>query len=104
MGFKDQLKKDLNTFLNKNEFAELHTINGVELSIVIDNDQLKERSKKEYDGLTVGETLLFVSKSDYGPKPEQWTPIVFDNRQMYVFDAREDVGMLEIILTQNRGG
>lgn len=104
MSFKDQLTKDMSVFLKTDEFAELHTINGVELSCTVDNDRLKERSKKEYDGISVGELLFFVKKSDYGSRPENGTPVLFDRRQMYVFNAREDMGMYEIILSQNRGG
>ncbi|TGE36883.1 hypothetical protein E4K67_17440 [Desulfosporosinus fructosivorans] len=104
MSFKDQLTKDLDVFLNTDEFAELHAINGVELVCTVDNDQLKERSKKEYDGIAAGELLFFVKKADYGIRPEEGTPVIFDGRQMYVFNAREDTGMYEIILSQNRGG
>jgi hypothetical protein len=99
----DYFSSDLNSFINQDEFAELHTINGVELPCVVDNDQLKERSRKEYDGITVGEVLFFIKKSDFGDRLENGTPIIFDKRQMYVFDTREDMGLYEIILSQNRG-
>ncbi|EGW39166.1 hypothetical protein [Desulfosporosinus sp. OT] len=104
MGFKEQLILDLDTLMSSDEFSETHTIDGRELTVLVDNDQLKERSKKEYDGISVGEILFFVKASDYGELPEAETPLIFDKRQMYVFNAREHMGMYEIILSQNRSG
>ncbi len=104
MSFKDQIALDRAIFFNSDEFADKHTINGVLLpDIIIDNDRLKERSKKEFDGISVGELLFFVKTDSLGNKPEEGTPMIFDGRQMYVFNVREDMGILEIILAQNRG-
>lgn len=100
---RDYLESDLTTFLSLNEFAETHKIDGRDLLVTVDNDRLQHRSKKEYDGITVGEVLFFVKKADYGGRPEVGAPIVFDGRQMTVFDSREDIGLYEIILSQNRG-
>ncbi|WP_422447808.1 hypothetical protein [Thermoanaerobacterium sp. DL9XJH110] len=103
MSFKDIIQSDLNVFFNLDEFAETHTIDGRPLNVIVDNDRLQQRSKKEYDGISVGEILFYVKASDFGERPEQGTPMVFDGRQMYVFDCREDDGVYEIILQQNRG-
>lgn len=103
MSFKDIIKSDLNVFFDLDEFVEPHTIDGRALNIIVDNDRLQQRSKKEYDGISVGEILFYVKASDFGERPEQGTPVVFDGRQMYVFDCREDDGVYEIILQQNRG-
>lgn len=102
-GFKDYIASDLSIFLNSAEFGETHRINGTNYTIIVDNDRLKERSKKEYDGITVGEILFFVAKDTFGSCPDPDAPILFDKRQMFVFDAREESGMYEIILYQNRG-
>lgn len=103
--FKEFIEKDLDAiFFNLDEFAEPHNINGRILNVIVDNDRLMQRSKKEFDGISIGEILYYVKASDYGEKPEQGTPQIFDDRQMYVFDVREDCGVYEIILQQNRGG
>lgn len=104
MGFKSQIQSDLDTFFNFDEFAEPHIINNRTLNIIVDNDRLMERSKKEFDGISVGEVLYFVKKSDFGERPEPSAPQIFDGKQMYVFDCREDNEVYEIILHQNRGG
>lgn len=102
-GFKEQAALDRAVFFNPDEFAEPHQIDGRTLNVIVDEDQLKERSKKEYDGISVGEILYFVKAEDFGERPEEGTPQIFDGRQMYVFDARDNDGMHEIILSQNRG-
>jgi len=101
---KDYFSSDLNTFVNQDDFAETHTIDKRVLTIIVDNDRLMHRSKKEFDGISFGEILYFVKKSEFGARVEEGTPQIFDGRQMYVFNIREDNGMYEIILTQNRGG
>lgn len=102
--FKDLLQDDINNvFLNQNEFAEMHTVDGRQLLVVVDNDRLMQRSKKEFDGVSVGEILYYVQIKDLLERPEQGSLQVFDGRPMYVFDCREDGGIYEIILQQNRG-
>lgn len=103
MSLKDQIQSDLVVFINTDEFAEPHVINGQILNVIVDNDRLKERSKEEYEGISVGEILYYVKTEDIGERPEEGTPQIFDGRQMYVFDCRDGDGMYEIILQQNRG-
>jgi hypothetical protein len=103
LNLKEQLAKDVAVFFNPMEFGEEHTLDGRVITCVIDNDRLKERSKKEYEGISVGEILLFVKIEDVNKKLEQGMPIVFDKRQMYVFDIRKNLQMYEIILSQNVG-
>ena len=44
MGFKDMVAADIAaTFLDNTYFGEVYRIEGKEISIVIDNDELKER-------------------------------------------------------------
>ncbi len=97
--FKDQVLIDLKIFFN--EFAEPHTYNGKSVSVVIDNDHLKERSKKEYDGISVGDILFFILSSDLENIPEPEQQVKFDNSLYKVFDVRQDNGMCEVILQRN---
>ena len=46
-GFKDCVNKDRrNVFLNLNFFAETVRVEGVEIPVVIDNDELKKEGRK----------------------------------------------------------
>jgi len=104
MSLKDQIQADLDIFFNTDEFGEVHKINGRELTIIVDNERLMERTKKEFDGVSIGELLYFVKASEYGEKPVIGEAQRFDKRQMYVVDVKESDGVYEIILTQNLGG
>jgi len=103
MAFKDDVVKDLNIFFDINGLAAQHTIDGRTLKIIVDNDRLIQRSKKEYDGISVGEILYYVNAVDFGERPKQGASQIFDGRPCLVFDCREDEGVYEVILQQNRG-
>lgn len=100
----DIIMNDINNvFFNDTEFAHIHHIDNKAMLVIVDNDRLMQRSKKEFEGLSIGEILYFVKAKDFGELPEQGTPQTFDGRIMYVFNAREDNGVYEIILNQNMG-
>lgn len=104
MNFKDTVLNDINdVFFNSDEFAESHNIDGRVVSCIVDNDRLMERSKKEFDGIYVGEMLIFVKATDIGRELTQGMPLIVDNKQMYIFSVREDDGIYEIILNRNSG-
>lgn len=105
MNFKDLLKEDLaNTFFNVDEFAEIHTIDKVEKLIIVDNDKIKEVSKATNQGISLGEIFYSIPVSNYGSKkPHVGDSQLFDNKLMYITSVNEDVGLYEIILSQNRG-
>lgn len=100
--FKDILEQDSLAIFNPNEFGETHNINGKDMTVIVDNEELSQRSKIEYQGISVGEVLYYVSASVYGDLPEQEEQQIFDGRPMVVFDAREEDGIYEIILHENR--
>lgn len=102
MNFKEMLKSDLsNTFINVNEFGEMHNIDGRLLSVVVDNDHLMKRSKVEYEGVIVGDILYFINASLYGKPPKVGEVQRFDNIICEVFDIRISSGVYEIILKKN---
>ena len=104
--FKEQLKKDIyNVFLNVEEFAETHTINGKEVPALIDDMEVVEREKRmrsHMDGLYVRQTILYVAAADYGPLPGIGKTIVIDGRRFLVGDATSEGGMYAITLEANR--
>lgn len=100
MGFKDQVNADLDVFLNLDEFGELHTINGVQLNIVIDNDKLKERQAKAQYGYE-GDLLFYVAKVSYGDLPAVGQIVRFDGEIYRVSDVQDAAGLLTITLAAN---
>ena len=45
--FKEVMKDDVNnTFMNVDEFADMHTVDGKEIPVLVDDNEIIEREKK----------------------------------------------------------
>ena len=107
MDFKDCIAADLHgVFLNENEFAELHTVDGKPMRVLIDDDALLERDAARggvhTDGLYQPRRLLYLSRADYGGRPAPGKALNLDGRVWRVAEASEAAGMLTIELEANR--
>lgn len=96
--FKDIIKNDINdVFINIEEFADEHIIDNYVVKAVVDNEKLKERNQKEYDGIIQADLLYYVNFDDIheikiGDKQ------IFDGKIYTVFDVKVDCGIYEVIL------
>lgn len=99
--FKDYLASDNDIFFNTDEFGELHNINGNNMTIMIDNDLLKERQIKSAEGTYTGNLLFSVRASEFGEKPAIEQIIKYDTKPMRVTDCQEDAGIYIITLEGN---
>lgn len=104
--FKDQVQKDIqNTFLNIDEFSDVHVINGSEMAVQVDNIEQIEREKrsgKTTDGIYTQQKLFYVRAEDFGPLPKQGSLLRFDKKMFKVADAIEEDGVYSITLEANR--
>ena len=75
MSFKDQIKQDLSDiFLNLDEFADLHRIEGKEVPVVIDSDIMAKLSKigdNRIHGMDEADMVIMGKASDL---PENLDP------------------------------
>ena len=107
LSFRDCIAADIqNVFLNQEEFAEVHTVDGKSMRVILDDDSLLERDAARggvhTDGLYKNRRLLYLSKTDYGGRPVPGKALNLDGRVWYVVQADEDAGMLTIELEANR--
>lgn len=106
MSFKDIIVSDIHqTFLNTEEFSDMHTVNGKEMAVQIDSNEQIEREKRfaqNMDGLYLNQKLIYVAASDYGPLPKQGSIINLDGRTYRVADAIDEYGVYSITLEANR--
>lgn len=106
MGFKDIIKADVhNVFLNLEEFADTHTVNGTDMAVLIDNNEQIEREKRNnqnMDGIFTNQRLIYVAASDFGPLPKQGGLLTLDKRTFRVADAIDEDGIYSITLEANR--
>ena len=105
MGFKEQIQKDLDAvFLNLGEFAELHRVEGKEIAVVVDNDQLTQLKKGQILGLVEADMLLMGRESDFPANLPPGRLLNVDGRELIVQNSGKDMGLIEVALAQNRTG
>ena len=103
--FKDQVARDLDAvFLNLDEFAELHRVEGVEIPVIVDDDQLTKLKQGQILGLVEADMLLFGKASDFPSDLDPGRLLNVDGREMLVELSGCDMGMVEVALNQNRTG
>lgn len=101
--FKECLAADISTvFLNRLEFADLHTIDGREMTVLVDENELLERNKgkggSHMDGTYKARRLIYVKKTEFGARPALGKNLALDGRHYRVDDCTEEAGMLAIEL------
>ena len=106
LSFRDCIAADIHqVFLNEDEFAEIHTVDGRPMGVILDDDGLQERDAARggvhTDGLYKSRRLIYLSKADYGGRPVPGKAVNLARRVWYVVSADEDAGMMTIELEAN---
>lgn len=100
--FKDILKQDIKqTFMNFDEFGEIHDINGQDVLIIIDENELTERGKRlrRNEGELYKKQLLFyVAAEDFGNLPAPGKILKLDKKQYIITEADNEGGIYAISL------
>ena len=106
MSFKDVIASDVHdTFMNADEFSDMHDLNGKMMPVQVDSTEQIEREKRfnqHMDGIYKNQKLIYVAATDYGPMPKQGSLIQFDKRPYKVADAISEDGIYSITLEANR--
>ena len=103
MDFKHQVCKDIGkVFLNIEEFADYHRIEGKMVAAVFDDEQLQKMKQGQMLGLVEADVLIFARQKDLPPHITPGSLLNVDGRELLVVDAAFDMGMAEIALKQNR--
>lgn len=104
MSFKSVIMSDIhNVFLNEDEFAEKHVIDGKKMTVVVDGNEVIERSKKQaengrLDGLYERQVIIYVSKRDFGKVPAIGRELTMDRGLYIIQDCIDEGGMYSITL------
>ena len=100
--FKDMLAADLlGTFLDVDTFGEVYRIEGKEILIVVDNDELKERQGGQDLAVAESATLFYARTADLPPRRPAGENLNVNGRECIVDDWQEDMGMSTVVLRQN---
>lgn len=102
MGFKDMVAADIAaTFLNEAYFGEMYRVEGKQIPIIIDNDELKERQGSQDLAVAESATLFHAAVSDLPPRKAPGSNLNINGRECIVDDWKEDMGMATIALREN---
>ena len=114
--FKDCVAADIDAaFFEENEHADRHTVDGKDVLIVLEDDDLREHSahweagaKQNFDtGLYTAHTILYIRVEDYGPKPKIGKQLVLDkgtkSQRTYTINlCQEESGLRPLVFGQSR--
>ena len=109
-GFKEQIAADnKNIFMNLDEFSDMHIINGKEMPVQVDSNEMIDREKRyQYkrslyaDGVYLKELLIYVRAEDFGPLPAVGRTLTFDKKTYVVSDAIDEDGIYSLSLEANK--
>lgn len=106
MSFKDQIKQDLSdVFLNLDEFADLHRIEGKEVPVVIDSDIMAKLSKigdNRIHGMDEADMVIVGKASDLPENLDPGRLLNLDGREVIVVTTTSEMGLVQIAVRQNR--
>lgn len=101
-GFQDAVARDIGgVFLNLDFFAEMYRVEGKEIPIVVDNDELKERQGGQDLAVAESATLFYARTADLPPRRPAGESLNINGRECIVDDWQEDMGMSTVVLRQN---
>lgn len=110
LGFKDILNRDTDIFINLNEFADVHLINGVAVKCVIDDDidranragaKSEAFAERYKNGIEYDYTTLYIKASDYGTEPKPNTMIRVDTTSYLIKKVIKRGSIYELDLQNN---
>ena len=106
MSFKDQIKQYLSDiFLNLDEFADLHRIEGKEVPVVIDSDIMAKLSKigdNRIHGMDEADMVIMGKASDLPENLDPGRLLNLDGREVIVVTTTSEMGLVQIAVRQNR--
>lgn len=110
MSFKEMAAADAGVFMNLDEFAETHELNGKTCVCVLSRDETDEKAaampdgRRTPDGLHGDFLTVCVKKSDLARIPKQGENFKVDQKRYTVDTCADDMGILTITLGAYRMG
>ena len=101
-GFKAMVDEDrLSVFLDTDFFGELYRIEGKEIPIVLDNDELKERQAGQDLAVAESATLFYARVEDLPPRRAAGENLNVNGRECLIDDWQQDMGVATVTLREN---
>lgn len=104
--FKDAVKKDIEgVFLNIDEFADRHKLNGQDVICLVDEDKTeaaKVSVRNPYEGIFVNAITIYVKSADLERQPVEGELLRLDKALYRVASVSSEMGMLTIVAEANK--
>lgn len=101
MGFKEMVAAtSLDVFLNLDFFGEKYRVEGKEISIVLDNSELKARQGGEDLAVAESATLFYARSEDLPARRAPGSNLNVNGRECIVSDWQEDMGISTVVLQE----
>lgn len=101
-GFKDAVADDrLSVFLDDDFFGETYRIEGKEIPIVVDNDELKERQEGQDLAIAESATLFYAREEDLPSRRAPGETLNVNGREYLIDDWQVDMGIATVALREN---
>lgn len=102
MGFKDMVADDrLSVMLDADFFGEMYRIEGKEIPIVLDNDELRARQGGQDLAVSESATLFYARTEDLPPRRSAGQSLNVNGRECLIDDWKVDMGMATVVLREN---
>ena len=103
MTLKELMAGDVaDLFFMLDDFGETHEVEGNNIDVVIDNDELLKLKTGTEVGLSEADLLIYARSSEVPTGKGPGSLINFDGRECQVVDWVENTGVSCILLKQNR--
>ena len=100
--FKDAVAADIKgVFINSDEFAETHNLNGRSVLCVIDKNNIIEGRDGKIEGVFLNSLSIHVSKDDLDSIPIEGEWLSIDGSFHIVRSVSEEMGVLVILAEAN---
>lgn len=103
--FKDAVKRDIHSvFINVDEFADTHAINGRQVKCVVDTDVTDEATGKgsvTFEGVFVNMLTIYVATADLEFRPVEGELLDLDDETYIVRKVSDEYGVLVILAEVN---
>ena len=102
--FKEQVADDIDVFLNMDEFAEEHDLNGTVTVAIVQSPTAKERfsgiarSYDVYDGITGTDVVVYCKANALSEIPTEGQRFTLDSEIYLVSQCVDEMGVLSITL------
>ena len=99
--FKEMVARDrFSVFLNVKEFGEEHRVDGKTITVIMDDNTLKERQGGQELSVAESSLLLYAAAEDLPARRPAGEGLNVDGREYIINDWAEDMGIVTIALGQ----